>query len=271
MANGLPVYATATAALTVHDSPERVEAMGVILTDQSPAGVITVRCGDLQRKMLGRMLAEVGEELPANFAIAVQDHGYAPGESNRIFRFRMWERFMAAGGRLTDLAYGDIPDVFTRMLAAREDAPGALIMDTCAAALFGALTDETVAQAAREGIVAVINLGNQHTIAALLNQKKIFGLFEHHTGQMNAQKTQKFLHELCMGRLTNQEIQDDGGHGCLAPTEAITPELIVVTGPRRHMLSSKDYYFAAPHGNMMLMGCYGLVEAVLQRNKIDYK
>lgn len=259
---GLAVFATPEAALTVHDNPEQVKELGVIITDDPPGNAVHVRTGDLDKEMLARILAEAKEDLPDRFAVAVQDHGYSPHESNRIFRFRMWERFMAGGGSLSGLAYEEIPAYFTRMLAARRDAPGALLMDTCGAALLGALTDETVKNAAGSGVVAVINLGNQHTFAALVHRRQILGLFEHHTGKLTADTVQRYLQRLVTGELTNEEVQADGGHGCVPPGYAVRPELVVVTGPRRGLLSSvKGCYFAAPQGNMMLMGCFGLLEA----------
>ncbi|EEG76118.1 DUF1786 domain-containing protein [Dethiobacter alkaliphilus] len=261
LSKGLPVFATKEAALTIHDDPKRVESLGVVTTEDPPAHAVRIHTGDIDREMLARILGEAGEDLPAEFAVAVQDHGYSPGESNRIFRFRIWEQFMAAGGKLSDLVYGDIPSFFTRMEAARKQAPGALLMDTCGAALLGALTDERVREASGRGTVAVINLGNQHTFAALVEDQRVIGLFEHHTGMMTPQKVAHYLKKLTAGKLSNAEVQEDQGHGCLPPAEEVDPVLTVVTGPRRSLLSSLDCYFAAPQGNMMLMGCFGLVDA----------
>lgn len=261
LSKGLSVYAAPEAALTLHDNPENVRKMGVVVTDHRPEDAVAIRTGDLDVPMLERMLAEVGQAMPGLIAVAVQDHGYSPHESNRIFRFRMWEQFMASGGALSDLSYTQVPAVFTRMQAVTAEAPGALVMDTCGAALLGALTDERVMAAAQRGVVAVINLGNQHTFAALVRQNRVLGLFEHHTAMMTVEKVRQFLTGLCAGKLTNTEIQEDNGHGCLPPQSPVTPELVVVTGPRRGLLASENYYFAAPQGNMMLMGCFGLVAA----------
>lgn len=258
---GLSVTATASAALTIHDNLEHVVKLGVIIGDESPTGAGSVNLSDIDIKMLERVLAEVGEELPSKFAVAVQDHGYSPYESNRSFRFRIWEEFMRSGGDLHALIYRDVPDYFTRMRAARDIVPGTLLMDTCGAGLLGALTDETVAIAAKQSAVAVINLGNQHTFAAIVRDEKILGLFEHHTGALSAIKAESYLKRLLRGTLTDVEIRQDGGHGCIAPAEPVAARQIVVTGPRRGMLTGSEFYFAAPQGNMMLMGCYGLVAA----------
>jgi uncharacterized protein (DUF1786 family) len=258
---GLPVTVTARAALTIHDNLEHVAKLGVIIGDEPPIGAGSVSLSDIDVEMLGRILAEVGEELPANFAVAVQDHGYSPYESNRSFRFGIWEEFMRSGGDLHTLIYRDVPDCFTRMRAAQDIVPGTLLMDTCGAALLGALTDETVADAAKHSAVAVINVGNQHTFAAIVRNEKILGLFEHHTGALSAIKAKSYLKRLLAGTLTDVEIRQDGGHGCIAPAEPVAASLTAVTGPRRGMLAGPGYYFPAPQGNMMLMGCYGLVAA----------
>ena len=39
-------------------------------------------------------------------------------------------------------------------------------------------------------------------------------------------------------------------------------EFVAVTGPNRAMAKPLGWYFAAPHGAMMLSGCFGLVRGV---------
>ncbi|MBT9168889.1 MAG: hypothetical protein DDT19_02239 [Syntrophomonadaceae bacterium] len=261
LAAGFPVYATTESALTIHDNLEKVQEMGVILTTDKQEEAEAVRLADLDLLLLEQILAKVGYTLPAQIAVAVQDHGYSPRQSNRIFRFKLWDKFMSDGGKLSDLAYQTVPSMFTRMQAIKLDLPDALLMDTCGAALLGALTDRVVRDAAEKSTVAVLNLGNQHSFAALVHQEHVLGLFEHHTALMTAEKVRRYLERLCGATLTNQEVQDDGGHGCIPPEKPVRAGLIVVTGPRRALLSAGDYYFAAPQGNMMLMGCFGLIAA----------
>jgi len=261
LAAGFPVYATTESAMTIHDNLEKVQELGVVLTADKPEKAEAVRLADLDLLMLEQILAKVGYTLPAQIAVAVQDHGYSPHQSNRVLRFRLWEQFMSGGGKLSELAYRTVPSVFTRMQAIKQDVPDALLMDTCGAALLGALSDYVVGEAAKKGIIVVLNLGNQHSFAALVHRERVLGLFEHHTALMTAEKARAYLERLCKATLTNQEVQDDGGHGCIPPVKPVRAELVVVTGPRRALLSANDYYFAAPQGNMMLMGCFGLIAA----------
>jgi len=59
------------------------------------------------------------------------------------------------------------------------------------------------------------------------------------------------------------EVWEDGGHGSLVLERGETP-FLVATGPRRSLLipSRLNACLAAPFGNMMLAGCFGLVKAV---------
>ena len=59
------------------------------------------------------------------------------------------------------------------------------------------------------------------------------------------------------------EVWEDGGHGSLVLERGDNP-FLVATGPRRSLLISSQLNtcFAAPFGNMMLAGCFGLVKAV---------
>ncbi len=261
LAAGCALWATPEAALTINDDLDRVAAMGVKIVDSAPEEAVLVRTADIDAEMYARILKEVGEDLPGRFAVAVQDHGFTPGRSNRGFRFKIWEDFMAAGGRLSDLAYTAVPPHFTRMQAVQDTLPGALLMDTCGAALLGALYDRRVREAAAGGGVAVVNVGNQHTFAALVRGEQVFGLFEHHTGMMTGPAIAGYLAELMNGTIDGGAVKENGGHGAVSPDRAFQPELVAVTGPRRDMLEGYSYYFPAPGGNMMLMGCFGLVAA----------
>jgi uncharacterized protein (DUF1786 family) len=267
LARGLAVVATPKAALTIHDDPNRVEALGIRIGSEPPAGSEVVELHDVDLAMYKRLLDEVGEYLPAGFAVAVQDHGYSPYESNRVFRFRLWEQFMASGGKLNDLAYKDVPAALTRMQSVKETVPKALLMDTCGAAVLGALCDPRVKAAAHSSGVVIINIGNQHTFAAIVQGERILGLFEHHTNAVTQQKLVSYLERLLAGTLTNKEVFDDNGHGCVPPQEKIKPALTTVTGPRRSLLWGNDYYLAAPQGNMMLMGCFGLAAALKEQRQ----
>ena len=76
-------------------------------------------------------------------------------------------------------------------------------------------------------------------------------------------------------------MREDGGHGAVLAADArasvglvvacgdrpATGAPILVTGPRRDMLrgAGLPLEFVAPHGDMMLTGCYGLLRAARER------
>ncbi|HHY29852.1 MAG TPA: DUF1786 domain-containing protein [Syntrophaceticus sp.] len=265
LAAGLHVYATSAAAKTVRDDPREVESMGVEIVDGLPNNdceKIELRDMDLDR--LGKALSFFDVSLPDVVAVAVQDHGEIIGRSNRKFRFEHWERFLKSEGRLSDLIYRDnVPSYLTRMLAVQEDVPGAFVMDTGAAAIRGALLDPVVGSRQEDGVL-VVNVGNQHTLAALLKGERIWGIFEHHTGSLTRDKLDDYLHRFVRGEVTNEEVYNDWGHGCAILPDAPPAEcfdFIAITGPQRHKAEDLGY-FAVPYGDMMLSGSFGLVAAV---------
>jgi uncharacterized protein (DUF1786 family) len=265
LAQGLPVYATPAAAYTFSDRLDEVTRWGVHLTESPPPDAAPLILGDVAVAELRQSLAAFEITWPSHFAVAVQDHGFHPQGSNRRFRFQGWENFLQQGGRLADLAYLQPPEHLTRMAAAAEALPGALLMDTCAAGVRGALLDPRAQEHQDRGLT-VVNAGNAHTFAALVQGDRLWGIYEHHTGLLNPVKFSDHLHRFQQGDLTNDEIFADQGHGCayapdLAPAESFN--FTVITGPRRR-LAGELGVFATPFGDMMLSGCFGLVAAALE-------
>ncbi len=265
---GLKVYATPLAAKSVRDNPLEVEEMGIQIVEQAPAEAVAIQTRDVDLEALRRALAIFDVELPDRYAIAVQDHGESLTGSQRRFRFQQWARFVRAGGPLTALAYTKVPAHLTRMQAVQHDVPGAILMDTGSAAIWGALCDEKVAAHRKEGLI-VVNVGNQHTIGVLVQGERVWGLFEHHTVLMNTEKLSRCVEALRQGTLSNEEIFADHGHGAIVhsdyPHQLESAKrrfrFVAVTGPNRRLAEGLHYYMAVPHGDMMLSGSFGLVAA----------
>jgi len=272
------VYVTSRAALTIRDNPDQVRERGytIVEEEEEPPDVpdlVTLRTRDVDLGVLARALVSFGVTVPEAVAVAVQDHGECLEGSNRKFRFQLWREFVEGGGEMLNLAYREPPPCYTRMRAVQQDAPGAVVMDTGPAALWGILEDEHAAAQHDEGFIGV-NVGNQHTLGVLLRRGRILGLFEHHTVLMTPGKLAQLVDRLRAGTLTNEEVYADNGHGAFIHPD-YSPDarfdFVAVTGPRRHLAAdssglspsgqSLGYYFAAPHGDMMLTGCFGLVTA----------
>ncbi|MEJ5328555.1 MAG: DUF1786 domain-containing protein [Desulfobaccales bacterium] len=272
LARGLKVFAHPAAALTLHDNLARVAQLGVEITENPPPEAVPLTLGDVDLEAWQELCRRFAVPWPKHFAVAVQDHGFNPEGSNRRFRFQHWEAFLASGGRLRDLATSEPPAYLTRMRTVAEVLPGALLMDTCAAGVRGALLDPVARGHVDEGLT-VVNLGNAHTFAALVQGERIFGLYEHHTGLLSADKLLEHLRRFQRRELTNEEVFEDEGHGCAyAPDYPPGREftVTVITGPRRRLLAGwRQGVMAAPFGDMMLTGAFGLAEAFLERRGLS--
>ncbi len=263
---GHPVTVTPRAALTIRDNLEQVRERGYTIAEQPPdlPDLLTLRTRDVDLAAIGQALAPFGVTLPETVAVAVQDHGECLEGSNRRFRFQLWREFVDGGGRMVDLAYRTVPSHYTRMRAVQQDVPGAILMDTGPAALWGVLDDPAVAPHQERGLVAV-NVGNQHTIGVLLRGGRVLGLFEHHTVLMTTDKLAALVAQLRAGTLDDEAVYADHGHGAYVHSDYVPGsgfDWIAVTGPQRHMAAGLGYHLAAPYGDMMLTGCFGLVAAV---------
>jgi uncharacterized protein (DUF1786 family) len=145
-------------------------------------------------------------------------------------------------------------------------------MDTGSAAVLGALEDPLVR---RQQNSLLCNIGNFHTLAFHLEQRRIVGIFEHHTGEINRSQLEQMLVRLAGGTLTNEEVFNTSGHGALILPDSRPDRrsekfpFLAVTGPRRELLrgSKLHPYEAVPHGDMMLAGCFGLLRAFADHDR----
>lgn len=260
IAAGLKAYATAQSAVTFNDNLALVEGMGIVLCEDAPESATPIWMGDVDTFSLRQALEAFSLDYPLKAAIAVQDHGFSVTESNRTLRFRLWEEFVLQGGDLRKLVFTqDIPEVYTRMRAVREIIPEAVLTDTGTAALLGIMADHYVKPHLNQGILA-INIGNSHTLVAAIRGERVYGIFEQHTSMLNVESLANLIRRFQLTELTNAEIYEQGGHGAtLHPDMRPGWDFVVVTGPRRSMAKSLSWYEAAPYGDMMLTGCFGIL------------
>jgi uncharacterized protein (DUF1786 family) len=271
LAAGLRVYANASAAATINDSLERVAALGVTIQEEAPEGAQIIDTGDIDIAALAHALQIFDIDMPADMAVAVQDHGFSPERSNRLVRFEHLTAAIRSGGRLESFAYRQPPEAMTRMQAVKGVLERAgiepLLMDTGPAAIFGAALDLPDASPA-----LIINFGNGHTVAAILADGRITAIFEHHTSELSPEKLRQFVDKLCDGTLKSSEVFEDGGHGAYIDSVPGKIEATLVTGPRRQVFlgsgSLKGAKAASPGGDMMITGCIGLVNAWKRREDL---
>ncbi len=294
-AAGLPFLATVPAALSFADDPQRVLAHGVVLIDDDEAeaavagGAGDVRSGDLDLDGLCDALGRLGVETTfAGAAVAVQDHGFSPHGSNRVFRFGLWQRALAERRRVEELFYtpAELPPELTRMHAAvtaladalnahaasqdgggqagsamaRSWQPPVIAGDTGPAALLGALPE-----GCRDAVL--VNVGNGHVVCAVALEGRLAGVFEHHTGSLDGPRLQTLVRRFLAGDLTSDEVLADGGHGAALAAPVPDGLPMLATGPHRRLLAEGGLpvTFPAPLGDAMLTGPVGLVRAFRHR------
>jgi len=275
---GLSVLATPDAARTFDDDLERVKRdLGVeIVSQETGRKLVTCRdyvhvvFRDFDYSAIRSAFGAFGVNLrPDALALAVFDHGAAPpGVSDRQFRMDYLAGRLRHDRRLSAFAArGDqVPDIMTRLRAVADTARAesglpVIVMDTAPAAVLGALDDPNVAAQPRP---IVVNIGNFHTLAFQFRDGQFVRLFEHHTGELTPERLVAWLRGLADGSIRHEAVFGDKGHGALSLDDHPLPlEFVAVVGPRRALLaeSGLPVYFAVPHGDQMLAGCFGLLRA----------
>jgi uncharacterized protein (DUF1786 family) len=273
---GLKAFSTLEAAATFDDDPEAVKAIGVNVVGDDEIRAIDaeqVPLTDLDLSAIRAALAQFG--VPGDFdgiAVGCLDHGASPpGYSDRLFRFEHLRRVVERQNDLRAFAMlpEELPDYLTRarsvVRCAGNEAP-VVFLDTGPAAALGALQDPTVGDQ-REQVV--MNLGNMHALCFHLQRTRVVSLYEHHTGEITAEQVVDFTERLIEGTLRHEDIFESMGHGAFYAdgTVAGEPGVIAVTGPQRGKVRGSDLnpYFAVPHGDMMISGCFGLLVAFAEK------
>jgi uncharacterized protein (DUF1786 family) len=265
-------FATPEAAQTFDDDLDRVRALGVTIVSDDEVRRIDgerVELRDLDLDAIRAALAAFEE--PGGFdglALGCLDHGAAPpGVSDRLFRFEHLRRVVE--GRNDLLAFAtrgdELPAYLTRarsmVSSADAEAPVAF-MDTGPAAALGALHDDRVGGAGEQ---LVLNIGNMHLLGFHLRGRQIASLFEHHTGEVTPAQIERFARTLADGSLRNEDVFASKGHGAYHADRGIVPPvlpaMVAVTGPKRAKLPRESLRpcYAAPYGDMMISGCFGLL------------
>jgi uncharacterized protein (DUF1786 family) len=275
---GRKVYATPQAATTLDDNLDAVTQTGVILISEEevsalPEKVVRIQMRDFDFNAIRAAFAHFDVSLDAldALALAVFDHGNAPANiSDRKFRFDYLADRIQNTNHLSAFSYpaGNIRKSMTRLQAAADcarnvDCP-VVVMDTAPAAVLGAIQDP---QANLQDRRIVVNIGNMHILGFRLKGSAIEGVFEHHSHCFDQTKLERLLASFADGSLTNEQVFADHGHGAwlgnIAPLSLTEKNRLVVIGPRRNLLAGSvfDPYFAAPYGDMMIAGCFGLLRA----------
>ncbi|WP_027723320.1 DUF1786 domain-containing protein [Maridesulfovibrio zosterae] len=272
MEAGFKVFADPQAALALGDDLSQLEKKGIILKDSLPSDTIPVHLCDFDAGWWQCFLSAAGLEYPDLVVASVQDHGYHPGKSNRIGRFNLWEKLLLVHkGNPASLLFDIVPSEFTRLRELQQSIGGGPVSDTGAAAVLGALfVDEIMDHSHREGI-CLINVGNSHIVSFLIYKGLVFGVYEHHTGNMTSEKLWNESLSFRKGDICFQDVFDDWGHGCMTldlPDAAGGFIPTYVMGPKRNLLNDYPVEFPSPGGDMMLAGCFGLIKGLQLKGRL---
>ncbi len=267
---GYRVRMDESAAYSIRNDLHEVRSMGIEIGGRPKAGHFhELEIHEIDLPLLRRFLREFGEDF--NFdavAVAVQDHGVAPqGVSDRTFRFDQMEAMLRRDSRPESFHFTEasVPEYFIRMKSAiravkRDSSSPIVVMDTSFSAILGCL-DEV------KGPSLVVNVGNGHTISALVIEGRIEALYEHHTHELTPATLEQDLRRLVRGELSRQEVFEKNGHGAITLRNYDGEFSILVTGPNRDLFkgTSLNFTYATPAGNTMMTGPMGLVRATLYR------
>ncbi|UCH01798.1 MAG: hypothetical protein JSV20_08160, partial [Candidatus Bathyarchaeota archaeon] len=186
---GFRAFMTETAAYTIRNNLDQVRSMGIEITNTLPQNFhgqsLTIK--ELDLKWLELLLLSFNERLVDIdvISVAVQDHGVSPiNVSDRQFRIQKMRERLENDARPENLAFTEceIPSYFLRMKSAaqtlKKQLPKCevLVMDTSPAAILGCLEDQMVKET---DLVLGANVGNGHTMVAIINENKIIGIVEH--------------------------------------------------------------------------------------------
>lgn len=280
--SGFSVFMTREAALSLRNDLEEVKAMGIQIVEKVPPGFsgehLTLK--EIDFTTLAALLSpwdiDLGQTEIA--AIAVQDHGVSPpGMSNRYSRIQGMKEKLKGDPRPTHFAFlpEEIPSSHLRMQAAAKASleqlnhAQPLLMDTSLAAICGCLADPEITRSLSQPILCV-NLGNSHTMAALVQDAEVLGLLEHHTRALSPESLEENLRKFAEGDLTDEDVFRAGGHGAFylkGPPGLSQSSLIAVTGPQRDIMrrTRLSHFYPAPFGDMMMTGPAGLILAAQEK------
>lgn len=281
---GFKVWMTKNAAYSLRNHLDEVEAWGIkIVEDEKiiPEKSKILELRDVNLKILGDFLLNFGVKVSdvEVVAVAVQDSGVAPkGMENRRFRLLKIREILESNPKIENLAFKDveIPPVFLRMKNVAQTVKTQLpqtkilVMDTAPAAILGCLKDPKMEEAKN---VLAVNVGNAHTLIALIKNEEICGMVEHHTRmlKLKPEKIGWLIKEFLTGKLTDENVRLDGGHGLFYlqnfKPQTLEKTKIVVTGPNRKIFCKTNlkFDFATPLGDVMMTGTIGLVEAAKRK------
>lgn len=256
---GFSIFIEKNAAKTIRDDLREVTDLGFDVVEAVENPDITLSEIDFQ---LIKNLLNIYGDYDLDYHIAVQDHGYIQGQSDRVTRMNFLENFLKNGLKGAFFSSNNkIETTFSRFnciynTLSQNGIKNFSITDTAIIAALGAVYNN------KKWPVVTVDIGNGHTFACLVDKDyKVLGFFEHHTKMLTPEKFKYFINKLIDGSITNEEVYDDKGHGAKIFKPYSYKNLpILSTGPQRRSLVNEEgeISFASPLGDMMITGPVGI-------------
>lgn len=255
----LPTAMTMKAAMSIHDNLETVKGMGIQISEICPKNCVPIFLSDYEPAFWSSILNISCLPLPHMIIAAARDHGNFM-DGNRQARMKTWQNLLSINPDPVNWIYADVPESMHRLKALQAQTGGP-VADSTVCAILGILCDENIMNRSYKEGITIINMGNSHTLAALIYQGKVVGIYEHHTDTRELSLLLEDLRQFRNRWLTQEHVHQSGGNGVTYARhdEAAgdySPTFII--GPKRNLLLD-DGKFIAPYGNMTNSGCYGLL------------
>ena len=283
-ANDSEVVISPDAAATLHHDPDRVLQMGLTIADPKKieaaveSGHSSIVLGDVQPDRINRIIRGLG--LPVDFdavVLCAQDHGVAPkGMSHLDYRHNLFQKLLDRSPQPHSLLFAadQVSESFNRLKtigqkAKRLNTREVYVMDSGMAAMAGGSRD---LQIQGRSPVLILDIATSHTVAAVMEDDTLAGVFEYHTKDITLEKLETLLKDLADGRIEHKQILDEGGHGAYLRKAVGFDKIraIIATGPKRRMVAETNLpiTWGAPWGDNMMTGTVGLLEALRQRKHL---
>lgn len=280
ISKGKRVKATLPAALTFNYDLNYLKSMGIEIVNHisNEKDFIKIELREIDLKLL--LEFAIRNEICTRLdyiVFAVQDHGKAPqGISSIEYRHNLLKEFIEKDSKPVSLLFEDkdIPNTLLRMKSVsqqlRESFSGKIyVTDTVIAACVGAPLDN---YAMNKEKIITLDIGNGHTFAAMLIKGEIVGYFETHTATLTPEKLERFTQLFINGRLTHNQILNEGGHGAYISEKCRGPvDAIIVTGPKRDIIKKTNlqFQFGNPLNDHMITGALGLLYLLNQKENLN--
>ena len=276
------VVMSASAAATLHHTPEKVRSWGIEIVEDAKIEDLRHKknfshlvLGDLDTERLRRIVAGFG--VPFAFeavVICAQDHGVPPaGVSHLDYRHNMFQAQLNEKPYPHVMLFRDdeVPSEMNRLssiarAACNFPAEEIYVMDSGMAAILGGSMDVLASPKKR---VVILDVATSHTVGAAMDGDEVAGFFEYHTSDITLDRLEYLLVELCDGKIEHDRILAEGGHGAYlrAAIGFHDVDVIIATGPKRRLVEPSKFTIAlgAPLGDNMMTGTVGLLEALRRR------